>query len=187
MPLELSRHVTKSFPSLSTFEYLIYSCDYGSIKPELAIYRNCLELLKAAPQDILYLDDRAENVEAAARLGINSVLFDTVEKTASRVESRFDIPVPSYGRCRQSSSQYMLNKSAPGSDGIRLMQQRSLQQVRVSVSLIFLIHGLIIATWASRDSCLSGAPPSFSRRFGQVVDDGGNRFRSRHACRWMAH
>src|SRR5258708_12529924 len=43
-----------------------------------------------------------------------------------------------------------LNKSAPGSDEIRLMQQRSLQQVRVSVSLIFLIHGLIIATWASR-------------------------------------
>jgi hypothetical protein len=40
----------------------------------------------------LYLDDRAENVEAAARLGINSVLFDTVEETASRVESRFDIP-----------------------------------------------------------------------------------------------
>jgi len=32
MPLELSRYVTKSFPSLSTFEYLIYSCDYGSIK-----------------------------------------------------------------------------------------------------------------------------------------------------------
>jgi putative hydrolase of the HAD superfamily len=95
MPLELSRHVTKSFPTLSTFEHLIYSCDYGSIKPELAIFRNCLELLKVAPQDILYLDDRAENVEAAARLGMNSVLFDTVEKTASRVESRFNIPVPS--------------------------------------------------------------------------------------------
>lgn len=106
MPLELSRHVTKSFPSLSAFEYLIYSCDYGSIKPELAIYRTCLDLLKAEPQDILYLDDRADNVEAAARLGINSVLFDTVEKTASRIESRFDIPVPRYGRCRQSSSQY---------------------------------------------------------------------------------
>jgi putative hydrolase of the HAD superfamily len=104
MPLELSRHVTKCFPSLSIFEYLIYSCDYGSIKPELAIYRDCLELLKVAPQDILYLDDRAENVDAAARLGINSVLFDTVEKTASRVESRFDIPVPSHGRCRRSIS-----------------------------------------------------------------------------------
>jgi putative hydrolase of the HAD superfamily len=113
MPLELSRHVTKSFPSLSTFEYLIYSCDYGSIKPELAIYRNCLELLQAAPQDILYLDDRAENVEAAARLGINSVLFDTVEKTASRIESRFDIPVPTDGRCRQSSSQYSSTNRRP--------------------------------------------------------------------------
>jgi len=91
MPLELSRHVTKSFPSLSTFEYLIYSCDYGSIKPELSIYRNCLELLKAAPQDNLYLDDRAENVEA----------------------DRFDIPVPSYGRCRQSSSQYSPTNRRP--------------------------------------------------------------------------
>jgi putative hydrolase of the HAD superfamily len=105
MPRDLSRYVTKSFPSLSTFEYLIYSCDYRSIKPELAIYRNCLELLKAAPQEILYLDDRAENVEAAARLGINSVLFDTVEKTASRVASQFDIPVPSYVRCNQLNSQ----------------------------------------------------------------------------------
>src|SRR5258708_14044863 len=42
MPLELILHVTQSFPSPSTFEYLIYSCDYGSIKPELSIYRNCL-------------------------------------------------------------------------------------------------------------------------------------------------
>jgi len=113
MPLELSRHVTKSFPSLSTFEHLIYSCDYRSIKPELAIYRNCLELLKAAPEEILYLDDRAENIEAAARLGINAVLFDAVEKTAARVESRFDIPVPSYGRRRQSSSQYSSTNQRP--------------------------------------------------------------------------
>jgi putative hydrolase of the HAD superfamily len=104
MPLELSRHVTRSFPGLSTFKHLIYSCDYGSIKPDLAIYRNCLELLNAAPQDILYLDDRAENVEAAACLGMNAVLFDTAEKTASRVEGRFDIPVPRYGRYHQSSS-----------------------------------------------------------------------------------
>ena len=106
MPLELSRHVTKFFPSLSSFEYLIYSCDYGSIKPEPAIFRKCLDLLKTPAQDILYLDDRAENVEAAARLGINSVLFDTVEETALRVESRFDIPVPIYGRGCQSSSQH---------------------------------------------------------------------------------
>jgi len=113
MPLELSRHVTKSFKGLSTFEHLIYSCDYGSIKPELAIYRNCLRLLKVAPQDILYLDDRAENIEAATRLGIHAVPFDTAEKTASRVACRFDIPVPSYGRCRQSSSQYSSTNRRP--------------------------------------------------------------------------
>ena len=186
MPLELSRHVTKSFPSLSTFEYLIYSCDYGSIKPELAIYRNCLELLKAAPQDILYLDDRAENVEAAARLGINSVLFDTVEKTASRVESRFDIPVPSYGRCRQSSSQPAQQIGARiGWNPIDAATQppTGTRERVLNLSDPRTDHRNL----GFEDSCLSGAPPSFSRRFGQVVDDGGNRFRSRHACRWMAH
>ena len=62
---------------------------------------------------ILPLDDRAENVEAAVRLGINSVLFDMVEKTSSRVESRFDIPVPSYGRRRQSCSQYNSTNRRP--------------------------------------------------------------------------
>jgi hypothetical protein len=78
----------------------------GSIKKMEAFRKSLVgRMFGAAPQDILYLDDRAENVEAAAGLGISSVLFDTVEKTASRVERRFDIPVPSYGRCRQSSSQ----------------------------------------------------------------------------------
>ena len=43
-----------------------------------------------------------------------------------------------------------LNNPALESHGTRLMRRPSLQQVRVSVSLIFLIHGLIIATWASR-------------------------------------
>jgi putative hydrolase of the HAD superfamily len=125
MPLELSRHVTKSFPSLSTFEYLIYSCDYGSIKPELAIYRDCLELLKSAPQDILYLDDRAENVEAAARLGINSVLFDTVEKTALRVESRIRHPSPELLPPSRIKFRVQLKKTAHGVDGIRLMHRAS--------------------------------------------------------------
>ena len=67
------------------------------------------------------------------------------------------------------------------------MQQRSLQQVRVSVSLIFLIHGLIIATWASRIPAFQAHLHLFSHRLGQVVDDGGDRFRFRDACRWMAH
>src|ERR1700723_3946690 len=37
------------------------------------------------------------------------------------------------------------------------------------------------------DSGLSDAATSFSRCFGSVADDGGNRFRFRHACGRMAH
>src|SRR3979490_912600 len=162
MPLELSRHVTKSFPSLSTFEHLIYSCDYGSIKPELSIYRNCLELLKAAPQDILYLDDRAENVEAAAPLGINSVLFYTREKSAAQpIGGRIGWnPVDAATQPPTGTRERVLNLSDPRTDHRNL---------------------------GFEDSCLSGARPSVLHSVGRVVDDGSNRFRSRHACRWMAH
>jgi hypothetical protein len=41
--------------------------------------------LPLKPFSHLGLDDRAENVKAAAGLGINSVLFDTVEKTGSNM------------------------------------------------------------------------------------------------------
>ena len=62
------------------------------------------------------------------------------------------------------------------------MQQRSLQQVRVSVSLIFLIHGLIIATWASRIPAFQAHLHLSPAVLGRSFDDGGNRFRSGHAC-----
>jgi hypothetical protein len=44
--------------------------------------------LPLKPFSHLGLDDRAENVKAAAGLGINSVLFDTVEKDCVKHAAR---------------------------------------------------------------------------------------------------
>jgi putative hydrolase of the HAD superfamily len=98
MPPELSRHVQGNCQWLAGFDHLIFSCDYGSIKPEPAIYGKCLEALRLDPAKILYLDDRRENIEAASRFGIHSILFDTVDRATEEVRARFDIPVPPCGR-----------------------------------------------------------------------------------------
>jgi FMN phosphatase YigB (HAD superfamily) len=43
---------------------------------------------------VLYFDDRPENIEAASRMGIHSILFEAVDQAAKIVEARFDVPVP---------------------------------------------------------------------------------------------
>jgi putative hydrolase of the HAD superfamily len=98
MPPELSRHVQGNCQWLAASDHLIFSCDHGSIKPEPTIYGKCLETLRLDPAEVLYLDDRRENVETACRFGIHSILFDTVDRATERVRGRFDIPVPPRGR-----------------------------------------------------------------------------------------
>ena len=44
---------------------------------------------------MLFLDDRVENVAAAAQLGIPSLVFDDMAKVSKEVEKVFDLPLPS--------------------------------------------------------------------------------------------
>jgi len=95
MPFEISRYLTQHCDWFSCFNHHIFSCDVHRAKPEPAIYTACLEALKLAPEQVLFLDDIAVNIEAASSLGIHALLFDTVEGTSARVKQRFDVPVPS--------------------------------------------------------------------------------------------
>ena len=73
------------------------------VKPDAAIYRACLESLGVAPEETLFLDDLAHNIEAATKLGIHSVLFDEIEQVTARVAERFDVPVPDFASADPAS------------------------------------------------------------------------------------
>jgi hypothetical protein len=45
-----------------------------------------------------YFDDRTENIEAVSRMGIHTILFETVDQAAKIVEGRFAVPVPAGDR-----------------------------------------------------------------------------------------
>jgi putative hydrolase of the HAD superfamily len=66
-------------PVARFFEHLAFSCFLGSVKPEPECYRAVLAILGARPADVVFIDDRPENVAGAAAVGIHSVHFSTPE------------------------------------------------------------------------------------------------------------
>jgi epoxide hydrolase-like predicted phosphatase len=58
---------------LSHFDEVFVSSDLGSRKPEPAIYLRALEHIRAEPEDVIFFDDLAKNVEAARALGMTAV------------------------------------------------------------------------------------------------------------------
>ncbi len=62
------------------FKVAFSSCYVGLRKPEPAMYRRAIDILGCAPQRILFIDDREENVAGAVAVGIKAVQF-TGEET----------------------------------------------------------------------------------------------------------
>ena len=66
-------------PVARFFEHLAFSAYLGSVKPEPECYRAVLAMLGASPGDVVFIDDRPENVAGAAAAGIHGVHFTTPE------------------------------------------------------------------------------------------------------------
>jgi putative hydrolase of the HAD superfamily len=57
------------------FDVVIVSCEVRCTKPDARIYELCLSQLGAEPAATLFVDDKIENLEGAARLGIRTLHF----------------------------------------------------------------------------------------------------------------
>ena len=73
-------HMVRELDWLSRFDVLVWSYQLGIAKPDPAIYRDALEKLGTQPAEMLFIDDRAENVDAAVALGMKGIIFSDVEK-----------------------------------------------------------------------------------------------------------
>jgi putative hydrolase of the HAD superfamily len=73
--LELRESWRKMLPADELFQVIVDSSEVRMRKPNPAIFHHTLELLgNVAPEECLFLDDAASNVEAAQRLGMRGVL-----------------------------------------------------------------------------------------------------------------
>ncbi len=92
MPTEVLAAIQGKLAWLGEFSPAVYSCRLGLIKPDPAIYRVLIEEIALAPESILFLDDREENVEAARALGLESEQFESLEQILPIARERYGLP-----------------------------------------------------------------------------------------------
>lgn len=74
-------HIRRNFPFFRNFDGYIYSYEIGAMKPEAKIYESLEKLAGRRGSEIIYLDDRPENVAGGAARGWRAILHETPEKT----------------------------------------------------------------------------------------------------------
>ena len=62
-------HVRRNFPFFSKFTGYVLSYEHGALKPHARIYEITEQLTGGRGAEILFIDDRLENVEAGAKRG----------------------------------------------------------------------------------------------------------------------
>ena len=73
------------------FDVVVVSFEVGLAKPDPRIFELCLSRLGAQAGETLFVDDREDNVAAAERLGLRTLLFtgdDAARRLADAVEKR---------------------------------------------------------------------------------------------------
>jgi|SRR5438105_941894 len=82
---ELNHYRIQNFGLMEIFSLFVSSCFVGLRKPEGGIYRLALEITQNHPEQCCFIDDRALNLEAAARLGMHAIHM----QNASQLEQEF--------------------------------------------------------------------------------------------------
>jgi FMN phosphatase YigB (HAD superfamily) len=79
-------HIRRNFPFLANFDGYIYSYEVGVMKPAAKIYEALEEMSGKRGPEILYLDDRPENVAAGAARGWQVILQESPEKSRAAIK-----------------------------------------------------------------------------------------------------
>jgi FMN phosphatase YigB (HAD superfamily) len=80
------RHIRQHFPFFNHFDGYILSYEHRAMKPDARLYEVVERLSGHRGADILYIDDRPENIEAGAARGWQVILQESPEKTRAAVE-----------------------------------------------------------------------------------------------------
>jgi putative hydrolase of the HAD superfamily len=83
MPIDLARDLRRNANWLAQYDLAVFSAEIGLLKPEPEIYAHCLAGLKIRPEESLFIDDNAANVEGARAAGMNAIHFESAARLAA--------------------------------------------------------------------------------------------------------
>lgn len=71
----------RAMPALTAVcDHFSFSAEIGAAKPDPRAYRSALTALAASPGDVLFVDDRPENVDGARAVGLRAVRFQSADR-----------------------------------------------------------------------------------------------------------
>jgi putative hydrolase of the HAD superfamily len=73
---------------LGAFTHLTWSHSLNLAKPEAAIYLHAAEGLHTPPENILFIDDRPENIQAALAIGMQAIQYTTHNAFEQEMQAR---------------------------------------------------------------------------------------------------
>ena len=80
----------RRFPFLDHFEEILVSGEVGLKKPDPAIFQMLMDRHPFAPEQAVFIDDVAHNVEAASALGLNTVHFRNADQLREELTALLD-------------------------------------------------------------------------------------------------
>ena len=81
------RWIKQRFPFFANFTGYVYSYEHGAMKPDEKIYKVVEKMTGKSGQEIVYLDDRAENVAGGAARGWHAVLHQDPVESRQKLKS----------------------------------------------------------------------------------------------------
>ena len=83
---DIARKVfTETYAVLSHFDSVTISCEEGVMKPDPRIYQVALERAGARPEEAVFVDDVAANIEGARRVGMRGIHFRNAEQAITEL------------------------------------------------------------------------------------------------------
>jgi glucose-1-phosphatase len=79
--------VSKNYRVLDYFDHKIFSHEVGSMKPDRKIYDAAIAASGKPAEALFFTDDRVENIESAANLGIRAHQFHSVLKLVKALQN----------------------------------------------------------------------------------------------------
>jgi putative hydrolase of the HAD superfamily len=77
---ELNLHRIEKYGLREIFRLFVSSCFVGLRKPDSGIYRLAIETTQINPDECCFIDDRALNLECAAKLGMRTIQMQTLNQ-----------------------------------------------------------------------------------------------------------
>ena len=67
---------SEEIPILKKLDGCVFSAPIGIVKPNREIFEHLCKAYKLSPEETLFIDDRADNIEGALRCGLKGYIFD---------------------------------------------------------------------------------------------------------------